>query len=188
MSEPSKTSRQKQSRNGRDKGAVKADVGDFQPISIFKVSYKPRDLDRYVLAVSRATPIQRVEMERAGVPGAFIKDLAMRMEMPSSRFFKIIGLPKATAEKKVAMKQLVAGSSGHAALGVTRLIGVTQEILATSTSKGAKGFDAAKWLGNWIERPQPSLGGRRPAELLDTPTGLEVVNRLLGAIESGSYQ
>ncbi|MDH5540593.1 MAG: MbcA/ParS/Xre antitoxin family protein, partial [Rhizobacter sp.] len=37
-------------------------------------------------------------------------------------------------------------------------------------------------------RPQPSLGGRRPAELIDTPTGIEVVSRLLGSIESGSYQ
>ena len=39
-----------------------------------------------------------------------------------------------------------------------------------------------------IERPQPALGGRKPADLIDTPTGVEVVARLLGSIESGAYQ
>jgi uncharacterized protein (DUF2384 family) len=32
------------------------------------------------------------------------------------------------------------------------------------------------------------LGGRRPADLLDTPTGVEVVARLLGSLESGAFQ
>ena len=31
-------------------------------------------------------------------------------------------------------------------------------------------------------------GARKPADLVDTPTGLEVVARLLGGIESGAYQ
>jgi uncharacterized protein (DUF2384 family) len=52
----------------------------------------------------------------------------------------------------------------------------------------AKGFDAAKWLGRWLEQPQPALGGRKAADLIDTPTGVEVVARLLGSIESGAYQ
>ena len=38
-----------------------------------------------------------------------------------------------------------------------------------------------------IERPQPALGGNKPADLLDTPTGLQVVSRTLGALESGAY-
>ncbi|HEY8707729.1 MAG TPA: antitoxin Xre/MbcA/ParS toxin-binding domain-containing protein [Burkholderiaceae bacterium] len=32
------------------------------------------------------------------------------------------------------------------------------------------------------------MGGRKPADLIDTPTGVEVVARLLGSIESGAYQ
>jgi len=57
-----------------------------------------------------------------------------------------------------------------------------------TTASEAKMFDATKWLGQWIERPQPALGGRKPADLLDTPTGVELVARLLGSIESGAYQ
>jgi uncharacterized protein (DUF2384 family) len=65
---------------------------------------------------------------------------------------------------------------------------MAQEIVRDSTATEAQGFDAAKWLGRWIERPQPSLGGRKPADLLDTSTGVEIVARLLGSIQSGAFQ
>ena len=69
-----------------------------------------------------------------------------------------------------------------------RLLGIAQGIADNSTAPEAKDFDPAHWLGLWIERPQPALGGRKPADLIDTPTGVEVVARLLGSIESGAYQ
>ena len=147
-----------------------------------------KGVDEYVRRVASATPMQVVEIERTGVVGSFIKDLSKRMEIPSSRIFSILGIPKATAEKKAAAGEMVAGSGGQAAIGMVKLLGVAQEIVANSTASQARGFDAAKWLGQWIEHPQPSLGGRRPADLLDTPTGVEVVARLLGSIESGAYQ
>jgi len=70
---------------------------------------------------------------------------------------------------------------------MVRLLAVAREIVANSDSARAKDFDTAKWLGSWIEKPQPALGGRRPAEMLDTPTGIETVVKLLGALESGAY-
>ena len=147
-----------------------------------------KGVDEYVRQVAGATPMQIVEIERAGVVGSFIKDLSKRMEIPSSRIFSILGVPKATAEKKAAAGEMLAGSGGQAAIGMVKLLGIAQEIVAHSTAREAQGFDAARWLGRWIERPQPSLGGRKPADLLDTPTGVEVVARLLGSIESGAYQ
>jgi uncharacterized protein (DUF2384 family) len=71
---------------------------------------------------------------------------------------------------------------------MVKLLGIAQSIVANSTASEARDFDAAKWLGLWIERPQPALGGRKPADILDTPTGVEVVARLLGSVESGAYQ
>ncbi|MGH9577277.1 MAG: antitoxin Xre/MbcA/ParS toxin-binding domain-containing protein [Terriglobales bacterium] len=156
---------------------------------VLVIAYHPKNgVDDYVRRVASATPMQLVQMERMGVVGSLIKDLARRMEIPSTRIFRILGVPKATAEKKAAAKEIVSGRSGQAAIGMVRLLGMAQEIVRDSTAKEAQGFDAAKWLGRWIERPQPSLGGRRPAELLDTPTGAEVVARLLGSIRSGAFQ
>jgi putative toxin-antitoxin system antitoxin component (TIGR02293 family) len=148
----------------------------------------PLNVDAYVFAVGAATPIEMVQMERRGVQGMFLKDLSKRMAVPTSRMFTILGVPKATAEKKAAAGKWVDGSGGQAAVGMVKLIGIAQSIVNNSTAQEAAGFDAAKWLGQWIERPQPALGGRKPADLLDTPTGIEMVSRLLGAIESGAYQ
>ncbi|MFO1356707.1 MAG: MbcA/ParS/Xre antitoxin family protein [Gammaproteobacteria bacterium] len=57
-----------------------------------------------------------------------------------------------------------------------------------ASRSGGADFNAARWLGKWIETAQPALGGRKPADLLDTPTGLDMVSRLLGSIQSGAYQ
>ena len=151
--------------------------------------YHPNDgVDQYVRQIASATPMQIVDLERTGVHGAFIKALSRRMEIPSSRIFRILGVPKATAEAKASAGKMVAGHGGQAAIGMVKLLGIAQQLVTGSTAREAKDFDAARWLGQWIERPQPSLGGRKPADLLDTPTGVEVVARLLGSIESGAYQ
>lgn len=147
-----------------------------------------RGVDDFVRQVSMATPMQLVETERKGVAGRFLKDISKRMDIPAARVFVMLGIPKATAEKKAAAGELVSGSAGQAAIGIARLLGIAQRIVADSTAAEAKDFDSAQWLGRWLDRPQPSLGGRRPGDLLDTPTGVEVVARLLGAIESGAYQ
>lgn len=49
-------------------------------------------------------------------------------------------------------------------------------------------FDLDHWLQDWIQRPQPALGGVRPVDLFSTNDGVEVVRRTLGALISGAYQ
>lgn len=147
-----------------------------------------KGVDHFVTRLHAADPMRRIDTERMGVAGCFVKDLSKRMEIPAQRMFSILGVPKATAEKKVASGELLAGSGGRAALGLAKLLGIAQQMVADSTSPAAKNFDSAKWFGRWLERPQPALGGRKPAELIDTPTGVELVAKLLGSIESGAYQ
>ena len=156
--------------------------------SLAKKGVITSDVQQFVQRLTQSTPIELVEIEREGVRGSLIKDLSRRLEIPASRMFGILGIPKATAEKKAATGEMVTGSGGQAAIGIAKLLAIAEEIVAHSTAPEARGFDAAKWLGQWIERPQPALGGRKPADLVDTPTGLEVVARLLGGIESGAYQ
>lgn len=145
-------------------------------------------IDAYLKRFHDATPMQIVEIERQGVSSAFIVDLSQRMELPPSRMFTMLRIPKATAARKTAAGAVVDGRAGQAAIGMVKLLGIAQDIVQSSTAESAKGFDALKWLGQWIERPQPALGGRKPADLLDTPTGVDMVGRLLGAIQSGAYQ
>jgi uncharacterized protein (DUF2384 family) len=74
------------------------------------------------------------------------------------------------------------------AIGFARLLAQAQEIVADSTAPEAASFDTTAWLEDWIQRPQPALGGRKPIELLDSEEGVEAVARVLGACASGSYQ
>lgn len=147
-----------------------------------------KGVDAFVTSVAKATPMEIIEVERHGIDSIFLKDLSKYMDVPAVRIFDIVGIPKATAEKKVAAKELIAGAGGQAALGLARLLAIAKGIVENSTAAEAKDFDVAKWLGHWIERPQPALGGRKPADLIGTPTGLDMVTRVLGAIESGAYQ
>ena len=170
-----------------------AEPSAFQPrtaaVAAEGLRYGPKTgFQSFIRRVSRATPMEILLTEREGVHAQLVKDLSKHMAIPASRMFRILGIPKATADKKVAAGDRVAGQGGQAVIGMVKLLGMAEDMVASSTSDDAKGFDAAKWLGQWIEAPQPSLGGRKPAELLDTPTGLEMVVRLLGAIESGAYQ
>jgi putative toxin-antitoxin system antitoxin component (TIGR02293 family) len=144
-------------------------------------------LEDYVVGFRVAPPLTRIEAERAGVSGGLVKEMAKSMGMSNVRMFEVIGVPKATAEKRAANNTAVSGAPGQAALGVVRLLGMAKAMAENSDAPEARDFDTAKWLGEWIERPQPALGGRRPAEMLDTPTGTETVVKLLGAIESGAY-
>lgn len=157
-------------------------------ITVPLLDYEPKQgIDAYLRQVNNATPMQRVAIERQGVQGSFVKDLSRRMAVPTSRFFTILGVPKATAEKKAASGQLINGSAGVAAVGMIRLVGMAQDMASNGQTHCAADFDAAAWLGKWIELPQPALGGLKPAALMDTPTGVEMVSRVLGAIESGAY-
>jgi putative toxin-antitoxin system antitoxin component (TIGR02293 family) len=175
-------------------GIMKGDVHGYnlRPISKARAAAQSGErksaLDLYVYGTWNADPMQTVELERRGTPVTIVKDLSKKMGIPTVRMFKILGLPKATATKKARGGENVTGTAGYAAMGMAKLLAAAEEIVANSTADEARNFDAAEWLGRWIERPQPALGGRRPAELLDTATGVQVVARLLGSIESGSYQ
>ncbi len=148
----------------------------------------PATLNGYIAYLRTATPLQRVAAEREGVPAQVVKHMATSMDVPAVRMFNILGVAKATAESKAAQQARIAGASGQAALGMLCLLAIVKDIVKESTDAATQDFDSAKWLGRWIEQPQAALGGQRPADLLDTPTGYSVVARLLGSLQSGAYQ
>jgi putative toxin-antitoxin system antitoxin component (TIGR02293 family) len=156
--------------------------------SVFAYSLRKGGVLAYVRSVQQASPMELVRLELQGVQGAFIKDLSKSMDLPASRVFSILGVPKATAEKKAAAGEFLRGSGGQSAIGMIRLLGIAQDLVDSSTAIEAQDFDAAKWLGRWIETPQPALGGLKPADVIDTPTGVAMVARVLGSHQSGAYQ
>lgn len=144
-----------------------------------------RGLDDFLRQMREATPMQTLETERKGVSAAILTELAMRMELPTSYIAMTLGISKTTALRKIAAGALV---DGRPIVGLVKLLALAQEIVDESTASDAENFDTLKWLGQWIVRPQSALGGYKPAELLDSTTGVSMVAKVLGAIRSGAYQ
>lgn len=152
--------------------------------TVLSYSHK-KGVKDFVVVVKKAAPMQIIETERAGVSAEFLTDLAGRMDMPYIALAQRLGISKATASRKSLANSNV---DGTAVIGMVRLLTLAEEMVQDSTSPEAKNFDALKWLGKWLERSQPALGGRKPSEFLDTPTGISIVAKVLGGIQSGAYQ
>lgn len=172
-----------------DRGAVHIIHCELGPRDHPFIDYdRAAGVDAFVRQVCTASPMQIVSIQRCGVDGRFLVDFSRDLDVPKTRMFVFIGLPRATAEKRVAAGTRITGLPGQATLGIVKLLGMAQEIFADSTDPAAAEIDVKRWLGAWLQRPQPALGGQAPAQLLDTAAGLAMVERVLGALRSGAYQ
>lgn len=59
--------------------------------------------------------------------------------------------------------------------------------IANTIANGLSVFEDADKLNRWLQKENRSLHGQRPIELLNTPTGIKMVNRVLNRIEEGIY-
>jgi uncharacterized protein (DUF2384 family) len=176
--------------SGHAGAKIPADLGHSKVADLGSnpIRYDPNlGLTAYIEQVQHALPLQLVALEREGVDSAFIADLAPRIGMTASAIYDLIKIPRSTARRKLNQGKPVDGCPGYAALGLIKLLALAQDICEDSTHAEAQNFDTAKWLGTWIRCPLPALGGQKPADLLDTPSGTAIVTKLLGAIRSGAY-
>ncbi len=49
------------------------------------------------------------------------------------------------------------------------------------------GFDAAKWIDNWLDTPNFRLNGDKPSVWLDTEERSAHISHMLACIQSGAY-
>jgi len=54
-------------------------------------------------------------------------------------------------------------------------------------SGDGKDFDAKAWLEEWINQPNPALGGAKPVSYLDTMAGRLLLRNLLLRSQSGAF-
>jgi uncharacterized protein (DUF2384 family) len=127
-------------------------------------------------------------IERSGVPAKSFLLTIEKLKLSNARALKIFNIPKSTAAHKISVNGKFVGVEALASIRLVKLLTLAERIVSSSLHPDAKNFDAGKWLGEWIERPQPALGGMKPSDLLDTEVGGQRVIQVLGSLESGSYQ
>ena len=127
--------------------------------------------------------LYRIERERRGIPAAEAEKLRCAMGLSAQAFAHALGIKPTTYRARTAKQSLFVREHSYAIGDLEDLIEKADKLLPSSM----KGFDTPRWFASWMEQPQPALGNLSSADLLDTPTGRNLVARLIGAIGSGVY-
>lgn len=135
--------------------------------------------------IYRVQPIDRIKLIREGVPARYINVISDSMGITKETLFKFLNLPKSTIDKKSVANQMLPIEQGERLIGMAKLVGQVESMIAESGNPD--GFDAAKWVASWLEKPSPALGGERPSAYLDTVSGQEMISDLLAKIQTGAY-
>lgn len=128
--------------------------------------------------------IAKIHMIRTGVPAQCVSELSFFMDMPKEVLMDLLGLSRATVNRKVQRAQSLSSEESERVMGMQSLIGQVQAMIDPDL---APGFDAAKWLARWLAEPLPALNGATPASYMDTVEGQKYVGKLLDMAQSGAY-
>jgi putative toxin-antitoxin system antitoxin component (TIGR02293 family) len=155
------------------------------PTSQHSSGRRPSPYEYFFVDAYQAPLANLVEMVKRGAPAGAIAQLAEHMRIPQKRLMDALGLSRASVKRKVAHGQPLTAPESSRVLGLARMIGQVQ--LMVHELGGPDQFDAAVWLAGWLEDSLPALGGRMPAEFMDTAEGQAMVTQLLAQMRSGAY-
>jgi putative toxin-antitoxin system antitoxin component (TIGR02293 family) len=136
-------------------------------------------------ATYRIDPRARITLIRQGIPASTIGSLSARMGMSKESLLASLGLSRATISRKEKDATVLSKDESERVLGVEELISMAQSMVEQSGDPA--GFDAARWVANWLTRPLPALAGDTPASYMDTFEGQKLVADLLAMSQSGAY-
>ena len=142
-------------------------------------------LEQSARAYYRATPMERIRIIKSRVPAKFVTVMSLRMKIPREKLYSSLNLARATIDRKVRKEELLSQDESERVLGVARLVGQAETIVKESGN--AEGFNPSEWVAGWLQHPHAALGGKSPAELMDTGDGRELVADLLARQQSGAY-
>ena len=130
-------------------------------------------------------PQARIALIRQGIPASMISNLSSRMGMSKETLLSSLGLSRATISRKEKEATVLSKDESERVLGVETLIGMVQTMVEQSGDPA--GFDAARWVSDWLTKPLPALAGATPASYMDTFEGQKLVAELLSMSQSGAY-
>lgn len=133
----------------------------------------------------RASGAEFVGRVHAGVPARHLVRIVQRMHIPKERLYAFLRLPRSTLDRKIQNHENLPAEYTERVLGLERLVGQVQAMVAQSGNPD--GFDADRWVGEWLDRPLTALGGAKPADFMDTMEGQKLISQLLAQSQSGAY-
>lgn len=139
----------------------------------------------FFVSIYTAAPMERVDLIKAGIDAELASVLAKALNIRREQLIDDLGFARATIARKARNKEKLSTEQTERIVGLIKLIGQAETMVAESGNP--EGFNAAQWVGGWIQQPNPALGKRRPADLMDTVQGQEIVSNLLLRMQTGAY-
>jgi len=136
-------------------------------------------------AIHALSVMERADIVEHGVPARFLERLATTLAMSKDKLYDIIGVARATADRKLKADDVLSAADSEHAMGLARLVGQVEQMVGESGDPD--GFDAGRWVAAFLDAPSPALGGRRPRDLMRTSDGRTVVSTLVAQMQSGAY-
>lgn len=117
-----------------------------------------------------------IALSDEGITRKAIESLAQRIGVSQKTFAEsILNISVKTIERKKPTDRLDKKISSHV-IEIAKVIQHAGEV-----------FEDKEKLTRWLAKPNRALNGKKPVDLLDTLTGLQMVNDILGRIEEGVY-
>ncbi|WP_165939975.1 type II RES/Xre toxin-antitoxin system antitoxin [Dyadobacter psychrotolerans] len=110
-----------------------------------------------------------------GIPKLSVESLAGIMQIPMKDMAVLLNLSYKTLSRKKRTDVL------------SNLVSSLSIEIASTFAKGLAVFEDADRLNRWMHKDNKALNGQKPFDLLNTPTGIKLVNQILGRIEEGVY-
>ncbi|KAA9355261.1 type II RES/Xre toxin-antitoxin system antitoxin [Larkinella humicola] len=123
----------------------------------------------------RTSPFELIAQSRSGIIHTEVRKAADLLELTIRELATLLS----TNERTMA-RRLVAGSLNK--VESERLL-----LLSALAAHGLRVFEDQGKFNRWLRRPLEILENQSPLQMLDTATGFQVVDQVLGRIEYGVY-
>lgn len=116
-----------------------------------------------------------LEASQSGIPKRAIVSLANVMQLPLKDMAGLLNLSYKTLGRK---KETETFGSMVSSLSIE---------IASTVAHGLTVFEDEVKFNRWLHKANRALRGQKPIDLLNTPTGIKLVNQIIGRIDEGVY-
>lgn len=137
------------------------------------------------VALYLAQPHERISLIRQGVTAKEVAKLSTIMNLPQDALLATLGIARTTVHRKAQRDELLSPDESERLLGIQAMIGQVARMVGPEEINN--GFDPARWVAEWLNKPQPAFGGEKPSSYMDTVEGQKMVSNLLAMSAAGVY-
>lgn len=119
----------------------------------------------------------RIKTIYEGIPYDVIETISQELNRPVKFVLSLLKIPQTTYNKKKKEEANLDLRDGELILLIAELIAYGKEVFNHEDEKFQR----------WMQKPNLSLGGQIPDNLLDTTSGIEEIKRVLNAIDYGIF-